>query len=135
MTFGLAVTVFATSILVILLVIVVHKKRPKRLKQKKYVSDWRNVQDFCKDKETWPEALVDADRLLDKALKRRRYKGKSMGERIVSAQHDLTDNDGVWYAHKLVKSIKTTQNQRLHQKQVKKALIAFRQSLKDLGAV
>jgi hypothetical protein len=99
------------------------------------VASWRELQSLCRDKATWPLALIQADQLLDKALKRRRFKGKSMGERMVSAQHILTDNDAVWFAHNLVKKMTADSTKKPRQKDVKHALVGFRQALRDLGAL
>jgi len=122
-------------VLFLILGIFVRIKRPKKLKIEKFVRDWQELQLFCKDKTTWPDALSAADELLDKALKRRKFKGKSMGERLVSAQRTLTNNDGVWYAHNLCKKVIEKPATRLREADVKSALIGFRQALKDIGAL
>jgi hypothetical protein len=93
------------------------------------------LQGYLKDKKTWTEAVIEADKLLDRALKKRKFRGKSMGERMVAAQHSFTDNDGVWYAHNLCKKILTDDALRLKEADVKDALIAFRQALRDIGAL
>lgn len=112
-------------------------KGPKKRirKTNKFVADWRELQAYCKDKNTWHLALFDADKLLDKALKKRRFKGRSMGERMVSAQNFLTENDTIWFAHNLVKKLKTDSEMKLRERDVKRALVAFRQALKDIGAL
>ena len=120
---------------VAILVFVGLRKMPRRLKVRKYVGDWKELQLFCKDRATWPKALEDADKLLDQALRRRKYKGRSMGERLVSAQRKLTDNDSIWTAHNLTKKITENPALRLRESAVKSALIAYRQALKDLGAL
>ena len=80
-------------------------------------------------------AVIDADKLLDEALKKRSYKGKTVGERLVSAQRDLSDNDSVWYAHKLRNRLVHEPTVRLRKTEAKNALAGFRQGLKDLGAL
>lgn len=108
---------------------------PKKLKPEYFVSQWRDLQAFCKDKKTWPDALTQADKLLDRALKKRKFKGKTMGERMVSAQRMFTENDAVWYAHNLHKKSVADSKFRLKESEVKDALIGFRQALRDLGAL
>ncbi len=115
--------------------LVVHKKRPKKLKVERYNQKWKELQQFCKDKATWPEAIFAADALLDEALKRRRFKGKSMGERMVAAQRKFSDNDLVWYAHNYCKKIREQPTKRLKKADVQEALMGFRQALKDIGAL
>lgn len=108
---------------------------PKRLKPEKFDQNWKELQQFCKDKTTWPEAIVAADQLLDKALRKRKLKGKTVGERLVSAQRMLTDNDAVWFAHNLYKKVAADDNLKLKEGDVKQALVGFRQALRDLGAL
>jgi hypothetical protein len=80
-------------------------------------------------------AIIDADKLLDDALKKRHFKGKTMGERLVAAQKNLSDNDAVWFAHKLRNRLVHETNVRLKKRDVQKALSGFRQGLRDLGAL
>jgi len=96
---------------------------------------WRDLQKMCADASTWPLAIIDADKLVDEALKKSRVKGKTMGERLVTAQRSLSDNDGIWYAHKLRNKLVHEQYDKLRERDVKDALIGFRQALKDLGAL
>jgi hypothetical protein len=124
---------------VVLLVLVVFgagaaKRRPKTLNTTYFQTKWHEAQSFCKDKTSWPLAVINADKLLDEALKKRRFKGKTMGERMVAAQRELSDNDGVWFAHKLRNRLVHEADVKLKEADVKKALIGIRQALKDLGA-
>jgi len=115
--------------------IIVLKKRPRKLKTHKYHGKWQDIQKLCADKDKWPDVLLEADALLGKALKKKKYKGKSFGERLVSAQRDLSDNDGVWFGHKLAKNVAEDKTTKLKKNDVKDALIGIRQALKDLGAL
>ncbi len=130
----------AAILAVILLLVVVlgagfAKRRPKSLNVEYFKQKWQESQAFCKDKSTWPLAIIGADKLVDEALKRRKYKGKTMGERMVAAQRDFSDNDGVWYAHKLRNRLVHEVDTKLKEADVKKALMGLRQALKDLGAL
>lgn len=129
--------VVAAIVIIILLIIGVGllQRRPRTLKKMYFEKHWKDLQALCKSKNTWPLAIINADKLLDEALRKRRFKGKAMGERLVAAQRILTDNDGVWYAHKLRNQIVHEDNVKLKQKDVKEALVGFRQALKDLGAL
>ncbi|HSX15343.1 MAG TPA: hypothetical protein VLF40_01000 [Candidatus Saccharimonadales bacterium] len=111
------------------------RRRPKVLNQEFYAERWQTLQKLCKDKSTWPLAIIDADKLLDDALKKRRYRGKTMGERLVAAQRDITSNDEVWFGHKLRNRLVHENNVSLTEKMVKEALIGIRGALKDLGAL
>jgi hypothetical protein len=122
------------TILVIVLKFTV-RRAPMKPRKKTYEKRWKELQAYCKKKETWPDALFAADKLLDKALIKKGVKGKSMGERLVSAQRKFTDNDDLWYAHKLCKKLHENPQMKLKESEVKDALIGFRQALKDLGAL
>lgn len=130
------VMVGAGSLAVLFALAVIALRVPKRLKPDYFVSQWRELQGHCKDKTTWPSALADADKLLDRALKKRKFKGRSMGERMVAAQRTFSDNDGVWFAHNLAKKVKANDPKlRLKESDVKDALVGFRQALRDIGAL
>lgn len=125
----------AAGILVLIIAALVKRKLPKRLNQQYFLKEWRYLQAMCGNKDTWPLAIINADKLLDVALKRRRFTGKTMGERMVAAQRKFTNNDGVWFAHKLRNRLVHEQDVHLREKDVKDALIGIRQALKDLGAL
>lgn len=110
-------------------------KRPVTLKTEYFTAEWSDLQKLLRNKDRWDVALVRADTLLDTALKKKRMRGRSMGERLVKAQRLFTDNDGAWSAHKLRKQIESEPEFKLKQKDIKTALMAIRQALKDLGAL
>jgi hypothetical protein len=111
------------------------RRKPSKLPKAVYTERWRELQKNCADKKTWPLAIIDADNLLDKALRARKYKGKTTGERLVAAQHSLSANDGVWFGHKLRNKIVHEEARKLRKQDVLEALNGFRQALKDLGAL
>lgn len=127
------------AVVIILLLVagsgILLKRRPRRLNKDYYQDRWQTLQGLLKDKSTWPLAVIDADKLLDDALKRSHYKGKTMGERLVSAQRDISDNDGVWFGHKLRNRLVHESNVKMTEKMVKEALLGIRAALKDLGAL
>ena len=109
--------------------------RRNRIKPAKFQAQWKDLQTFCKSKDTWALAVINADKLLDEALIKKRLKGKSMGERLVEAQKMLSDNDAVWFAHNLAKKLLDESYSRLKESEVKKSLVGIRQALRDLGAL
>ncbi len=131
-----AVVAVAGGILILIVVgIIAVRFAPKPTKKSKFQSAWKELQAYCAHKETWPTALIKADDLLELALKRRRYKGKNMGERLVAAQKVFSDNDAIWYAHKLTTKVKEHPKSRLKEKDVKDALLSLRQGLRDLDVL
>lgn len=126
--------VIAVIILVTVLVIIVWRS-PARLGRAFFTGKWRAIQGMCKDKTLWADAINKSDELLELALKKRRYKGKTTGERMVAAQRVFSNNDSLWYAHNLSKKIREEGVARLKESEVKDALVGFRQALKDLGVL
>jgi len=126
----------ASIFLLFFILFIAYRLFSRRLKKPKFVLRWRELQLYCRDKTTWPQALRAADKLLDKALRKKRIKGKSMGARLVSAQRLFTDNDDVWQAHNLVKQLNERPDKvKLNESVVKEALISYREALKDIGAL
>jgi len=125
----------AVLVLFGLAVIILRRRRPQTLDSKYYQNEWKVIEKKLPKKDLWALAIIDADKLLDHALKARRYKGKTMGERLVSAQHDLTDNGAIWFAHKLRNKLVHEETPKLTQRDVKNALLGLRGALKDLGAL
>lgn len=126
----IGIAVVALTVLALLV-----RKLIKRTKRDYFLSSWKALQTRCADKEQWSTAIFEADALLDKALQKKKLKGKTMGERLVSAQNIFTDNDGAWYGHKLRKKLEEKPDRALKKTEVKKALLGLGQALKDLGVM
>jgi hypothetical protein len=122
--------------LAVLAIITFFARRPRKdLDRKYFQTQWRELQKLCAKKETWPMAIIKADNLLDVALRKRRFRGKSMGERMVSAQKTMSNNDAMWQAHKLRNKLVHEVDVQVSEKDVKNALVGLRQALRDLGAL
>ena len=109
--------------------------RHRKINVKDFTERWQTLQKHCATRKTWPDALAEADALLDRALKQRRFKGKTLGERLVAAQHDLTSNDTVWFSHKFCNQMADMDVRKLKKEDVARALAGVRQALRDLGAL
>lgn len=121
---------------VLFAIIIVTRRVPKSLDQKKYQSDWLTIeQSVGRDVGSCQLAVMNADKLLDRALKERGFKGQTMGERMVSAGRVFTKRDSVWAAHKLRNRLAHEDNVHLSESLTKKALSSFKYGLKDLGAL
>ncbi|HJQ08483.1 MAG TPA: hypothetical protein VJ836_03300 [Candidatus Saccharimonadales bacterium] len=110
-------------------------RRPVQLKVDYFQEQWKELQKRLRDKTNWPEAIIKADQLLDQALRKKRISGRNMGERLVKAQRLFTDNDGVWFGHKLRGQVEHDPAFKLKESDVKQALVGIRQALKDVGAL
>ena len=87
------------------------------------------------NKLSYNAAVIEADKLLDRALMELGVPGKTMGERLKASSTRFTQLNSVWYAHKQRNQIAHEQDFNLEYNQAKHALASFRQALKDLGAI
>ncbi len=133
--FGKLSLAAAAILLVCILIMTFRSRKPQELDLDKYKKGWKSVELKLKDESLWALAIIEADDLLAEALETRRYKGKNMGERLVSAQRDIADNPNVWFAHKLKKRIVMEENPKMKKKEVKAALLGLRGALRDVGAL
>jgi len=135
MTSNIKIIIIVGALVLIIGLFGLLQKKPRKLNKLRYNKKWQKLQQLLPNKDTWPLAIIDADKLLDEALKKRRFKGKSTGERLVAAQHSLTDNDAVWFGHKLRNKLVHEQDIKLRKNDVKNALSGIRQALRDLKAL
>ncbi|MBC7707908.1 hypothetical protein H7Y63_01660 [Polaromonas sp.] len=131
----LYVIIGAAVIVLFIIIGLVMKFRPRKINTGYCAERWQTIQKHCADKKEWHMAIANADRLLDDVLKRRHYKGKTTGERLVSAQHDFTNNESLWFGHKLYNRIHDDGLVKISKQDTLEALGGFRQALKDLGAL
>jgi hypothetical protein len=128
--------VFVGLLLLAAAAFVLWRRRPQKLKTTEYYQEqWKELQGSLRDKAQWAEAIHQADKLLDTALKKKHIQGRTMGERLVKAQRIFTDNDSVWFGHKLRNKIDADPATKLKEAEVKQALLGIRQALKDVGAL
>lgn len=135
MSFEAYVLIGAIAVLVLLILIIAVIKFPKRIKHDRFADRWKKLQDRCSDESQWSMAIIEADNLLDEALKKKRFKGGNTGERMVEAQKEFTNNDAVWFGHKLRTKLDINPEMTLTKQDVQKALLGLRQGLKDVGVL
>jgi hypothetical protein len=122
---------------VVLLVVMAATRRvPSSINKEEYQQKWLSIeQSLTNDPSSLQLAVLNADKLVDAALKARGHRGDTMGERMKSAKNVFSDRNGIWYAHKLRNQIAHEQSVNLSVGQTKKALQAFKRALKDLRAI
>ena len=105
--------------------------------QNKYRSEWLAIdKQLVKDNEaSYHLSILNADKLLDRALKEAGYKGTTMGDRMKSAKDIWSNANHVWTAHKLRNQIAHETNVKVSYDTTRRALVAFKQALKDVGAI
>lgn len=129
------IAIIGAALAVLGLITFIARRPRKELNREHFAAKWKELQKGLNKEEMWPMAVIQADTLLDEVLKKRRFKGKTMGERLVSAQRSIADNDAVWFAHKLRNKLVHEVDTKLTKKDVQKALIGLRQAMRDLGAL
>ena len=84
---------------------------------------------------TFTVSIIEADKLLDKAMIEMGISGKTMGDRLKKSGSRFTNLNAVWRAHKLRNAIAHESDFEVSYKQAFNALAIYKQALKDLGAI
>lgn len=113
------------------------KKGGKQLDVEKYRTKWLSIENhFKRDEESsYHLCILNADKLLDQALREHGVRGNTMGERMKSAQTSWSNANAIWTAHKLRNQIAHEPDVRVTYDTARYALASFKQALKDVGAI
>lgn len=136
-----SIGIFLIAILAIagllLLVIFLSKKGPAQLDVDKYRKRWLTIEQSLQrdNASSCHLAILNADKLLDQALKERGVKGDTMGARMKNQQTTWTNANAVWSAHKLRNQVAHEADINVSYDTARYALAGFKQGLKDLGAI
>lgn len=130
----LLIAVVAGAIVLFALFGLVGKNQPA-LEKGPFREVWRDIMVKASSEKTYALAVINADKLLDTALKKRSFKGETMGERLISAKNTMSRRQRVWEAHKLRNRLVHEENVKLDRKKTLEALKGFESALKDLGAL
>ncbi len=84
---------------------------------------------------TFMTTVIEADKLLDKALIEMGVPGKTMGERLKKCDGRFSNLNAVWRAHKLRNALAHESDLEITYKQANNALQVYRKALKDIGAI
>jgi hypothetical protein len=127
--------IIAAALLLLLLTVQYLPRLTSGLDRQNFTKRWRELDAlFSNGGPGLKLAVIEADKLLDEALKRRGYGGETMGERMKQAGAALGNQDDVWQAHRLRNRLVHEQT-KLSKPQAARALSAFKKSLKHLGAL
>jgi hypothetical protein len=138
---GSGVTLILISVLIVAIVAVIYllfsSKNIPKLNCEKYQTKWLSIEHGLKrdNPSSYPLAVLNADKLVDQALKERKYKGETMGERMKAAQAVWKNPNHVWGAHKIRNQLAHEADVEITYETAARALAAFKQALKDLGAI
>ena len=137
---GLLIAFFVAILLVggaILFIVSYGRRGGSQLDQEKYRHSWIKIErQLVRDQESsYHLCILNADKLLDQALRQRAFRGETMGERMKSAQDTWSNANNVWSAHKLRNQIAHEQDVRVGYDDARRAMAGFKQALKDVGAI
>jgi len=113
------------------------KRRGHTFDREEYQIDFKTIENtLSRENElSYNTVVVEADKLLDKAMHEMGLTGKTMGDRLKAGKDKFSQLNSVWYVHKLRNQIAHEHNFKLEYKQAHHALDTYRQALKDLGAI
>lgn len=133
--FFLAVVLIGAVIAVV--VLFGSSKNGPRLNVSQYQTQWLSIEHGISkvNPASWQVAIMNADKLLDKALRDRKFKGQTMGERMKAASNTWKNADYIWGAHKIRNQLAHEVDTKITYEVTLRSLSAFKQGLKDLGAI
>lgn len=135
----LPVTLGAIAALGILMLFILFttKRKSGLLNVEEFRVEWLKIMNSLdgKNTSTFELALINADKLLDKALKDLDIQGVTMAERLKFAGSRFSNQNNVWSAHKLRNRIAHDSDYRLKTVHARRALAIYKRALRDLGAV
>lgn len=132
----LLIAIVIVGIMVFVAISITSKKRYSFDKEE-YQAAWLHIENSLQkdNPATFTAAIIDADKLLDKALTEMAVPGKTMGERLKKSSNYFTELNAVWYGHKIRNQIAHEHGFKPEYNQARRALAGFKQALKDLEAI
>ena len=124
--------------ILLLLAISMTKKKGHVFDKENYQVDLMRIEKSLQqgNETTYAMAIIEGDKLLDKAMCEMGVQGRTMGDRLKRiGKEKFTQLNSVWYAHKLRNQIAHESDFHPEYRQAEHALATYRQALKDLGAI
>jgi len=118
-------------------IIALSRRGPRALDVEKYRSRWMTIEQQLRREEeaTYQMCVMNADKLLDQALMERGIPGNTMADRMKQMKSKWSNANSVWNAHKLRNRIAHETDVRVDYNNARTTLAAFKQALKDVGAI
>lgn len=132
----LVIAIVAVGLLALVAMVLGGKHRHS-FNVQEYQTRWLKIENSLEkgDERSYRLAIIDADKLVDRALNEMGIPGKSMGEKLKKIGNRLPDIQKLWHAHKLRNQIVHESDFEISYNQARQALSIFRQTLKNLGAI
>ncbi len=80
-------------------------------------------------------SIIEADKLLDRAMHEAGVPGKNMGDRLKRSSNRFSDINAVWRAHKLRNTIAHEPDFEVSYEKAYNALEIYKKALRELGAI
>ena len=129
--------IFVVGVLIFIAILLTSNRR-YNFNKLEYQSDFLAIENSLEkaNPATYNMAVVEADKLLDKAMHEMGIPGKTMGDRLKRCgKEKFSKLDSVWRAHKLRNQIAHEPRFSVEYQQARRVLATYRQALKDLGAI
>lgn len=121
----------------VLALVFVTRKGGRALNVEKYQSRWLAIENSLQREQpaSFQLAILNADKLLDLALRERGTPGTTMGERMKAANAIWKNADHIWGAHKIRNRIAHEPDAQVTYEIAARSLVAYKQALRDVGAI
>ncbi len=121
----------------ILALVTITRQGPKRLNVNRYRTQWLTIeQQLSRDEAaSCSLCILNADKLLDQAMRESGLAGETMGDRLKSSGKHFSNLNSIWSAHKIRNQIAHEPGFQVSYGDARRALAAFKQALKDIGAI
>ncbi len=132
----LVIAIVAVALLALVAMVLSGKRRHEFDKQE-YQLRWLKIENGLDkdDPRSYNYAILEADKLLDRAFIEMGIPGQGMGDRLKKLGDRMPDLNKVWYVHKLRNQIAHESDFQVEYNQARQALAVFRQALKNIGAI
>ena len=128
---------FAIVGIMVFVAISITSKKRYSFDKEEYQAAWLHIENSVEkdNKASYQTAIIEADKLLNKALSEMGAPGKTMGERLKRSANSFSQLNAVWHAHKVRNQIAHEHGFTIDYVQTRHVLASFKQALKDLEAI
>lgn len=113
-------------------------KRGHSFDKENYQIDFLRIEQTLEkgNESSYSMAVIEGDKILDRAMLEMGVQGRTMGDRLKKiGKARFSQLNSVWHAHKLRNQIAHEHDFKPEYRQALHALEAYKQALKDLGAI
>jgi uncharacterized membrane protein YdfJ with MMPL/SSD domain len=113
------------------------RKHVDGLDKSEYAAEWERIVGSVEsgNSSSLQMAIMDADKLLDKALRQIGTPGVTMGDRLKVSSGKFSKIDDVWFAHKVRNQVAHEADFKLNVMTARRVMAIFKRSLRELGAL